>query len=105
MCQLLFDIRRRGQGPFRGHMPHDGVRGGRLIVRVDVRISVVSRLTEVAITAVPAGTSPASLRARRLFRFADLSDRCCPPLEDGTVRPDAVQDDRQFARQGDLRFL
>jgi len=57
---------------------------------------------EVAIPIVPAGRSArkSGFRKGRL-----LGCRCLPPLELGSVDPDAVQDDGKFAGDRNARLL
>jgi len=68
----------------------------------DVRVrSVVSRLTEVACTAIPAGTSPA---AAKWSVVRSVLSGCLglAPFEDGAIRPDAMQDDGDLACDRDF---
>jgi hypothetical protein len=60
-----------GSGSFPRSEPHDDVRGGRLNVRNEVRAIAFSRLTEVTITTVPAGTPTGAAQSagRMLIAF------------------------------------
>jgi len=63
-----------------------------------------SRLTEVTVTTVPAGTAPA-LRSPHAGSQIVLSSAFHSPLEAGAVGPNTVKDDGDLAGNGDLGLL
>ena len=95
----------RGQGPFRGLSLMIVFGAGASSCAAKCKKFAFSRLIEVTITTVPAGTSTgAADRAGRIC-CAVTPIFSCAPLEAGPVGPDAVQDDGDLASDRNLGLL
>lgn len=96
-CQSGSHCHRRGHGPFRGRMPHDDVRVGRLNVSNEMQMNCCQPFDRGRRNHRPGRdiTSSEMIAARELvWGWSRLSHLFVTPLKAGAVNPNAMKENR-----------